>query len=383
MKRFLFTVVAAFAALGVKAQNELAVVPTTIPEEGTYVLVDLNNKETSGKVIVMEIDIVWPEGWTIDKPSITHKDVRARFADWDEDEEAWISPWSVAYNPQDDGSVKYGFSGGNTRPLSGGSGHIMRVKVTPPAGTAPGYYPVKVCNTSYIACSGDAGSEVWTGENISYLKVGEPEGCTFVAGEKIPSFVNEALATETGISTLDLTNVTASNGTFTYVDGRAVKAPKAEVKGKVAYKRAVSGLASLCLPFAADVKAYTYSSMDGEYAIFDEASTLEAGTAAIVDANIDITVENATIGGVEAQEITSGYYLKGGQLCKVNGTAKIAPLRGCWDIAAGVKGFKFGDADAIMSIDANANEDIYNLNGMKLNKAQRGVNIIGGKKVMK
>lgn len=382
MKRFLFTVVAAFAALGVKAQNELAVVPTTIPEEGTYVLVDLNNKETSGKVIVMEIDIVWPEGWTIDKPSITHKDVRARFADYDEDEEAWISPWSVAYNPQDDGSVKYGFSGGNTRPLSGGSGHIMRVKVTPPAGTAPGYYPVKVCNTSYIACSGDAGSEVWTGENISYLKVGEPEGCTFVAGEKIPSFVNEALASETGISTLDLSKVTTSNGTFTYVDGRKVIAPEG-LKGKVAYKREVSGLASVCLPFEADLKAYTYSSMAGEYAIFDEVSNLAANTPAIVNANIDITVADATIGSVEGKTINSGYYLKGGNLCKVNGSAKIAPLRGCWDITAPVKGFKFNDADAILTVDANANEDIFNLNGVKLNKAQRGVNIIGGKKVMK
>lgn len=382
MKRLLFTVVAALAAIGVKAQNELAVVPQTVTEAGTFVFVDLNNKETADKVIVMEIDIVWPEGWTIGNPSITHTTARDRYGYYDEDEEAWISPWSIAQNPQPNGSIKYGISGGNSRPLTGSTGHIMRVKVTPPAGTAPGYYPVKVCNTSYIACSGDAGSEIWTGENISYLKVGEPEGCTFVAGEKIPSFVNEALASETGISTLDLSKVTASNGTFTYVDGRKVIAPEG-LKGKVAYKRSVSGLASVCLPFAANLKAYTYSSMAGEYAIFDEVSNLAANTPAIVDANIDITVEDATIGSVEAQTITKGYYLKGGKFYSVNGSAVVAPLRGYWELGAGVKGFKFNDADAIMTVDANANEDIFNLNGVKLNKAQRGVNIIGGKKVMK
>ncbi len=216
----------------------------------------------------------------------------------------------------------------------------------------------------------------------TYVVVGNPTGAELALQGTISEGLNEALASETAIGTLDLTKVTASSGTFTYKDGRAVKAP-ADLKGKVAYKREVSGLASVCLPFAADLKAYTYSNMAGEYAIFDEVSALEANTPAIVDANIDITVEDATISSVEGKTINSGYYLKGGNLCKVNGSAKIAPLRGCWDITAPVKGFKFNDADAILTVDANANEDIFNLNGVKLNKAQRGVNIIGGKKVMK
>lgn len=246
--------------------------------------------------------------------------------------------------------------------------------------TSEGIYPIILKNIK-LAISATENVAV-VPVSTSYVVVGNPTNADLALEGTIPSFVNEALASETAIGTLDLTKATASNGTFTYVDGRKVIAPEG-LKGKVAYKREVSGLASICLPFAADIKAYTYSNMAGEYAIFDEVSNLAANTPAIVNANIDITVADATIGSVEGKTINSGYYLKGGNLCKVNGSAKIAPLRGCWDITAPVKGFKFNDADAILTVDANANEDIFNLNGVKLNKAQRGVNIIGGKKVMK
>ncbi|MBO7167705.1 MAG: hypothetical protein J6V61_03060, partial [Bacteroidaceae bacterium] len=55
--------------------------------------------------------------------------------------------------------------------------------------------------------------------------------------------------------------------------------------------------------------------------------------------------------------------------------------------AAGVKAFFLngGDATGISGVDANvdANEAIYNLAGQRINKLQKGINIINGKKILK
>jgi hypothetical protein len=55
--------------------------------------------------------------------------------------------------------------------------------------------------------------------------------------------------------------------------------------------------------------------------------------------------------------------------------------------AAGVKAFFLngGDATGISGVDANVNADeaIYNLAGQRINKLQKGINIINGKKILK
>ena len=55
--------------------------------------------------------------------------------------------------------------------------------------------------------------------------------------------------------------------------------------------------------------------------------------------------------------------------------------------AAGVKAFFLngGDATGISGVDANvdANEAIYNIAGQRINKFQKGINIINGKKILK
>lgn len=398
MKKF---ILALFMALGTSAfaENVLQIMPATYEAGKTvYFNVELVN---DCPIDGVSFDLYLPEGFSMGSVCAIYpgyndeaSDYQAptngsRNAYYDEEGEVYLTAQSLSKNAMTLAPTEYEGAGACTRimtvsmdgyPFSGNSGQIIRFQVKIPAG-AEGYYPVTLRNIQLSSSEANLKDKVLC--STSYIKVGNPTNATLALEGKIASFVNESLAKETGISTLDLSKVTASNGTFTYVDGRAVKAPEAAVKGKVAYKREVSGLASVCLPFAADIKAYTYTEMAGEYAIFDEVSNLAANTPAIVDANIDITVEEATISSVEGKTINSGYYLKGGNLCKVNGSAKIAPLRGCWDITAPVKGFKFNDADAILTVDANANEDIFNLNGVKLNKAQRGVNIIGGKKVMK
>lgn len=388
MKKFILSFFLIAISCAVKAENVLNLVPFSIaPGTDTYVDIVINNETP---VCWIQFDLYLPEGLSVYRNksgnfitssfALNNEDGRTTYYDEDEEDNVTVLGGTSGYNEITEGGVTYfRYGGAGDTPLYGNSGKVFKIRIKADASVPAGIYPIIIKNVSLLN-NDETGPEKLS--STSYVVVGEPENATLALEGEVPSFVNEALASETAIGTLDLTKATASNGTFTYVDGRAVKAP-ADLKGKVAYKRSVSGLASICLPFAADIKAYTYSNMAGEYAIFDEVSNLAANTPAIVDANIDITVADATIGSVEGKTINSGYYLKSGNLCKVNGSAKIAPLRGCWDITAPVKGFKFNDADAILTVDANANEDIFNLNGVKLNKAQRGVNIIGGKKVMK
>ena len=49
-----------------------------------------------------------------------------------------------------------------------------------------------------------------------------------------------------------------------------------------------------------------------------------------------------------------------------------------------MKAFFFGEDDAtgISNVNTNANEKVYNLAGQRLNKIQKGINIVGNKKVL-
>lgn len=381
MKKIFILLLTAFSCLGAMADSELQVLPFKAvandgnPEWDSYLEITLENDVN---IAGMQFDLYLPEGMTIDDDGFEL--TTDRWTGTVNKKTGVFSP-NATTEVTDKGNGHYFVTLYDQNNFQKGNSGVAFIIYYKTGAMADGVYPIRIENAKMGPTANPSEGAILP-VSTSYVVIGDPTNATLSMEGAIPSFVNEALASETAIGTLDLTKVTASNGTFTYVDGRAVKAPEG-LKGKVAYKRSVSGLASICLPFAADIKAYTYSNMAGEYAIFDEVSALEANTPAIVNANIDITVADATIGSVEGKTINSGYYLKGGNLCKVNGSAKIAPLRGCWDITAPVKGFKFNDADAILTVDANANEDIFNLNGVKLNKAQRGVNIIGGKKVMK
>lgn len=230
------------------------------------------------------------------------------------------------------------------------------------------------------------GAKVEVASSTSYIKVGNPTDVTLEMEGVIPSFVNTALATETAITTLDLTNVTASNGTFTYVPGRVVKAPEAEVKGNVTATVAPktgSTYASVCMPFAADIHCYTYEGVEGEFACFTSKTALDANTPALIDESVTATAENVVLGATTDEIRTSGYYVKGDKFCKVTGSATIPALRGWWNIPNEVRGMVVeGEETAIGNVNDEGENIIYNVAGIRLSKAQRGVNIVGGKKVI-
>ncbi|MBQ2292043.1 MAG: hypothetical protein II245_00045, partial [Bacteroidaceae bacterium] len=75
---------------------------------------------------------------------------------------------------------------------------------------------------------------------------------------------------------------------------------------------------------------------------------------------------------------------------QVEANSTIVAGKGYLKISAanGVKGFygfESGDATGISDIDANvdANAVIYNLSGQRIQKAQKGINIVNGKKLLK
>ena len=190
------------------------------------------------------------------------------------------------------------------------------------------------------------------------------------------------------------------------------------------------GWNTICLPFAVGdieaafgtgAKAYGFDDFaDGELK-FSLVTTLTAGVPYVIYVPAEITdliaFENIV---VEESNTTSssidknGIYFRGtyapiaaGEWTKANSTddiygltadgrirkagteASILGFRGYFDIPAGteVKGFVFGgDATGIDAIDHSSltiDHSIYNLAGQRLNKVQKGINIINGKKILK
>ena len=69
---------------------------------------------------------------------------------------------------------------------------------------------------------------------------------------------------------------------------------------------------------------------------------------------------------------------------QVNEGTTIAARKAYITCSSGVKAFFFGEDDAtgISNVNTNANEKIYNLAGQRLSKTQKGINIVGNKKVL-
>lgn len=382
-KLILLSLISAFG-LCAKAYDEAGVQPASITAGAVATLsINLNNTsmaEGSAAVQAFTLDIVWPDGWTIASPAL----VQERTATYDTDfEEYGESNFAIA-SQKNDGYTRYIGYSTNLTPLNGTSGAIFTVKVKAPADAVAGYYPIVIKAGSYL--SNDNGYE----ENIvftdmtSYVKVGDPSGVSLSMTGLIPSFVNEALASETAISTLDLTNVTASNGTFAYVPGRNVVAPASEVVADVkATVAPTSTYASVCLPFDATIDCYTMSEVKDGWASFVDATSLAKNTPALVNKEVTATASGVALAAVSADVKTSGYYMKGGEFCRVNGSVTIPALRGWWDIAAEVRGFVIaGEETAINSVENAEPQVVYNVAGVRLNKVQRGVNIVNGKKVV-
>lgn len=188
------------------------------------------------------------------------------------------------------------------------------------------------------------------------------------------------------------------------------------------------GWNTICLPFGIDnieaafgtgAKAYGFDDFaDGELK-FSQVTSLAAGTPYVIYVpaeitelialeNIVVEESNTTSSNIDKNgacfrgtyaPVAAGEWTKNnstdniygitpdGKIRKAGPEASILGLRAYFDIPAGteVKGFVFEDgATAITEITENTenSEPIYNLAGQRLNKAQKGINIVNGKKVL-
>lgn len=188
------------------------------------------------------------------------------------------------------------------------------------------------------------------------------------------------------------------------------------------------GWNTICLPFAVGdieaafgtgAKAYGFDDFaDGELK-FSQVTSLSAGTPYVIYVpaeiteliafeNIVVEESNTTSSNIDKNgacfrgtyaPVAAGEWTKNnstdniygitpdGKIRKAGPEASILGLRAYFDIPAGteVKGFVFENgATAITEITENTenSEPIYNLAGQRLNKAQKGINIVNGKKVL-
>lgn len=274
--------------------------------------------------------------------------------------------------------------GTTTYPFAGTEGEIGSFQYCV-GDVADGVYPIYIDNIDITNQKDKVSVKLPCA--VSYVVVGNPLSANVELAGAIPSFVNEELAKETGIETLNLNGVTASYGTFTYVDGRNVVAPATEVRTDVAYKRAAGSntYASLKLPFAADVNCYKFDGVDAEYAHFSTAADVAAGESVIVEGAIDVAASNVVLGGAEVGKANEGqFYLKNDEFHPVNVTAVVPAFRGVWN-APGVALSNLrlaidGVVTGISAAQIDAHDSAYDLQGRQTVNAKNGVFVVNGKK---
>ena len=213
-------------------------------------------------------------------------------------------------------------------------------------------------------------------------------------------------------------------------DEESSKAFTAGTFAKADLKRTFAeGWNTICLPFGIDniegvfgtgAKAYGFDDFaDGELK-FSQVTSLAAATPYVIYVPAEITeliafeninIEDANITGSSIDKngvlfrgtyapIAAGGWTKtnstddiygltaDGRIRKAGTEASILGFRGYFDIPAGaeVKGFVFEDGATDIRTLSNSplkGEDIYNMVGQRLNNAQKGINIINGKKILK
>lgn len=387
MKKFLTILLAAMLSMTGFAQDydEIGIVPTqlTAGETGSITLT-LNNPSIDN-VRAMDFTLAYPEGWTVD-PEKSYK----------YSERTHQSAITIGYN-RPGNKIRYIISCFSDKGLSGNSGDVVTIQLIVPKDTPAGYYPFTIEGTVIANAPTSSSTNIQIGTTTSYVKVGEPQQATLALSGIVPTFVNEALANEpaTALGTLDLTQATAINGTFHYVDARNVTLPSTEslTASKVKYSRTVAEgkYSAIQLPFDAQFNHYTFNRVNDDYAIFEENTAYQSGTPALVKGTVEAQAENVVLSSVSTQDITEGWYVKDNKFLHVNGYAVIPALRGYFpqSLVGGGTGTALriaigsGKPTGFESILDEDHHDTYDLHGRRIANPQRGTYIQDGQKTIK
>jgi len=166
-------------------------------------------------------------------------------------------------------------------------------------------------------------------------------------------------------------------------------------KDATSYNRAVDEgrYATICVPFALEGDYYVVSSITSSSITLKEVSEVAANTPAITkgaiavsgEANVALGTpsvgENNLTGTYEYLPNVEGYYLANNKF--YNDGAEIKPFR-AYIPGTGAKCLSvyLETANGVIDITNElSNEDIYSLQGIKMNNTRKGINIVGGKKI--
>lgn len=301
--------------------------------------------------------------------------------------------------------------------IAGTSGALVNMYYTSAATIEEGLYPVKFTNITMF--NGD-GKSLSLAPTTSYIKVGNPTNATFAVDGYVSAELNESLAAETSIGTLDMSKVASMNGTLTLVEGRNFVAPKSEVDVEcVTYTRSlVNEYGTICLPFEvesdANVQYYKLTSVSETTMIFETVDMLQAGEPAlfknlsgnflsidasnvVIKAGIKEKSQEATgwtiVGTYEEQNMGNADYIiannkfwNAGLVSDANGGAKVkvAPFRAYFQkVSAETKAASLSisvddEKTAIETISRipDDNAEFYDINGRKTTGLHVGINII-------
>jgi hypothetical protein len=262
----------------------------------------------------------------------------------------------------------------------------------------------------------------------SYIKVGNPSDAFLAVEGYVSADLNTALASETAITSLDMSKVTSIGSSMTIMDGRSFVAPQKPVMvKKVSYTRNMSyQWGTICLPFNIqsdkNIQYYELSKVDNVAGVMSftpvlsvNAGTpvvfkLKSGTTANISANnAEISagnnIWNATLNGetwtmkgtMQAKSLDPSnvdgniYYIAEDKFWYGNQTFPVAAFRGWFETP------KFANAkNGVFSIDIDnmatginyvENSDgtldvIFDISGRRIEMPKSGINIINGKKVI-
>lgn len=235
-----------------------------------------------------------------------------------------------------------------------------------------------------------------TGKNYSTIVVGTPEQtegiiygyCTSSAASEISSVLKNVAIIDVTSATVD-ENVKFSDVIVNTKDGSY-------------YSRTSANYGTTCLPYSLTGEFYTVKEMTASSIILEEVSTTTPNEPYIFKGTIDATDANqvTTLGAAGQKSVSTttfkgtyeatniaagaGYYIATDGKFYSDG-ATVRPFRAYFDGAvAGVKSFNvlIDSANGLIDITDQLSEDaIYSLQGIRMNNAQKGIIIKGGKKV--
>ena len=418
MKKVLFLCIAALMSFSASAEDVIQAIPisATAGETGENYLSVQCYRDSYANLTQIQFNIVLPAGMTLNAEPWDYGDDLIKVTGG----RTKVYSHAIDVSGGADGNYLVIVSNTSDEQFNSGNGELVKLYYDIAPKMAAGVYPITV---KTVKISGDDAKQHLLSESTSYVKVGSPKDATLAVTGLVPSFVTSALNNETAITTLDLTAATAINGEFALMDSRSLILPKKDVTVKRGFyiRNIPAGYSTLCLPFSYtcdDIELFTFGGLkdgktlvltppddaDGEVnantpVIFKAANagTLELATSRPfkLSASTSLTVEKgdvSLVGTYAKLSAPKGSYVLQSQndmeaFYKVGSTQPSVLANRCYltSAAGEVKAFAFpGCPTAIDGLEADANESaIYDIAGRKVSKADKGIYIVDGKKVVK